>query len=227
MWVQSIITLSFVFVFAVFAIILVLHSSGFDPDTKDVPKHLKALKTLAWALAGLCIYYNAGEIQEPLLGHTRNAISIIACVLIIGLWYISKLPTWYQQLPGDRGQGWQGDSNPREVCNRDTDGIERSLSIRTTQDSEARREIWKLQQRGRFPQLQNEPVPNFTREERALGCGYAAYHYVESCKHHMNGALDFREVIWWIDRNDRTLKSVSEFADRSRVCYKTHHPLLL
>lgn len=221
MWVQSITAFSFIFAFAVFAIILVLHSSGFDPDTKDVPKHLRALKTLAWTLTGLCIYYNAGAIQEPLLSRMRDVIFIMACVLVIGLWYISELPKWYQLPPVDQRQVLRGDLNPEEVPDQDPDYPEWIPSARMFKESDARREIWRLQQRQHFSPVQNEPVPNFTYEQRALGCGYAAYHYVERRKHVRSAGeiLGFGEVIWWIDPNDRALRSVSDFTDRSQVCY--------
>lgn len=229
MWVQSITAFSFIFIFAVFAIILVLHSSGFDPDTKDVPKHLRALKTLAWTLTGLCIYYNAGAIQEPLLSRMRDVIFIMACVLVIGLWYISELPTWYQlpvdqgyqQLPENQRRVLQGDLNHKEVHNRDSDDPEWIPSTQIFKDSDARREIWKLQQRQRFSRVEDVPVPNFTYEQRALGCGYAAYHHIERRKHvaHAGETLDFREVIWWVDPHDKTIRFVSEFTDELQVCY--------
>lgn len=230
MWVQSITAFSFIFTFAVFAIILVLHSSGFDPDTKDVPKHLRALKTLAWTLTGLCIYYNAGAIQEPLLSRMRDVIFIMACVLVIGLWYISELPTWYQQLPVDQmyqklpesqRQVLRGDLNLEEVHNQDPDDPEWIPSAQIFKESDARREIWKLQQRQRFSPVQNEPVPDFTSDQRAVGCGYTAYQHVERRKHgrSVDRTLNFGEVIWWIDPNDRTLRSVSDFTHRSQVCY--------
>lgn len=225
MWAQLATALSFIFPFAIFAIILVLHSWGFDPDTRDVPKHLRSLRALAWSLAGLCIYYNAGEIQEPVRVHMRNIILILTCVLITGLWYIFELPAWYRQLSEDQRRIWQGDPNPEEPHNRDD--AERILGNQINQDSEARREIWKLQQRGRFPQLQNEDQrPNFTYEERALSCGYAAYNYVEAQKDLRRRGeienLEFREVIWWVDPNDRTLRSHSEFTDQALVCFRKY-----
>lgn len=223
MWVQLITALSIVFPFAIFAIVLILHSAGFDPDTKDVPKHLTALKKLAWSLAGLCIYYNAGEIREPVRGHMRNAILILTCVLMTGLWYISELPRWYKPLSEDQRRIWQEDPTPEEPLNRND--AERSLVDQTSQDSEARREIWKLQQRERFPRRQiEERRPNFTYEERALGCAYAAYNYVEGQKdlrrRGVNEILEFREVVLWVDQNDRTLRSASEFTDQALVGYK-------
>lgn len=229
MWVQLITALSVVFPFAIFVIVLILHSAGFDPDTRDVPKHLGALKKLAWSLAGLCIYYNSGEIREPVRGYMRNVILILTCVLMTGLWYIFELPRWYRPLSEDQRRSWQEDPAPEEPRNRNEprnrDGAERSLVDQTNQDSEARREIWKLQQRERFPRRRDEERrPNFTYEQRALGCGYAAYNHVEGEKdlrrRGVNEILEFREVVLWLDQNDRTLRASSEFTDQALVRYK-------
>lgn len=224
MWVEPVAGFSFVFPLGIFSIILVLHSSGFDPDTKDAPKHLRALKTLAWALAGLCVYYNAGEIQEPLRSSIGDTIIILTFVLIIGLWYISKLPTWHRQLPKDQRREWREDPNPEVVRNRDD--TERVLETQTNEDSEARREIWVVQQRGRFLEPGDYQAAELTIERIAMDCCYEAFHYIERRKHRPreNETLQFREVIWWIDQNDKTLRSVSEFTDRAQVCLK--HPLL-
>lgn len=224
------------FVF-VFVIVLVLHSLAFDPDTNDVPKHLKVLRILAWLLLLSCSYYNAGETREPSPLYLRTTVHIVFLVLIVGFWYIWELPKWYKQLSGSQIREWKKDDitlGENEVPEED---IERRISKQINQDYEARREMWVAQERQAFLQddeaVDNNdqtPAPVVDEGRLRMETGYAAYRYLEHRKYYSQRSatetIELKEVIWWVDANDKTLKCISDFTDYERVCLKDTIPSL-
>lgn len=254
------------FSLSIFVIILILHSFALDPDTKDVPKHLRALKAFAWVLTVVCIYYDAGETSRGFQEYLSNVILILGLVLLSGLWYILKLPKWYQKPHKERERKWQKAPSPR-IAN-DPEDTRRTLAEQGNRDSEARRQKWKIQERERFAPDEGEAsnagnaggtsstrevgepgeageideatetaeaggvrstVHGMEQDEIETRSGYELYQYLEDIKHYNrqeDDVLDYREVLWWVDSKDKTLKCASDFMDRSQVCRSNVIPFL-